>query len=111
MSENTKHSISILCAAIIQIMTIAYQHVRHCDYTFLKKPRDPRIEKSIFSLKVSNSVGMLRGILNVKEHVETVGKTASSEKTIVGEASANPRGGRQSQPVRKTITSFRFGEH
>ena len=39
------------------------------------------------------------------------GKTASSENKIEGEALVNSRGGTLSHPVRKTITSFRFGEH
>ena len=98
---------------IVENMIITIQSILNTrsGYTFPKKPWEPRIQKSILSLNISNSVGKLWGILNVSEHIEAVGKTAVSGNKIEGEESGNPRGGTLSHPVRKTITSFRFGEH
>ena len=57
-----------------------------------------------------NSVGKLCGKVKHKEQVDTVGSTVSSENAIDGEVSINPSGGGVSIPVRKTITSLRFGD-
>ena len=57
-----------------------------------------------FSLKVVKSVGNLRGKVNHKAQVETLGSTVSPENSIEGEASVKPSEG-VSIPVRNTITS------
>ena len=75
-----------------------------------KSPCELRMEKSIFSLKASKSVGKLQGIESVSAQVDTLGKEPSSQKMIYGVPSPNPNGGMQSQPVKKTITSFSVGE-
>ena len=46
------------------------------------------------------------GKRRVREHVDTVGSTTSFENRMHGSTSPNPKGGTQSHPVRKSITSF-----
>lgn len=98
------------------MLTTSYSDIRSKaltvlpSYTVPKKPWDPRITKFILSLNCWKSVGKLRGKRNVSEHVETVGKTASSVNSMLGSTSPNPNGGTLSHPVRNTITSCRVGE-
>ena len=82
----------------------------HDIQTVPKKPCEPKIEKSIFSLNKSRSVGNFHGIVSVSEQVETLGNTPSSENRMAGATSPNPMGGMELQPVKKTITSVRVGE-
>lgn len=77
---------------------------------FQKNPCDPRTARSILFLNCSKLVGKESGKNKEREHVDTVGKGSLSVKTMLGETFPKPKGGTELQPVKKTITSFRFGE-
>lgn len=79
-------------------------------YTVPKNPCEPRITKSIFSLKESKSFGKLRGKQRTSEQVETVGSLSSLVNSTAPTVSPNPRGGTESKPVKKTKMSCSVGE-
>lgn len=67
------------------------------------------MQKFIFSVKSSSSLGREYGIVKVNVHVETLGSTAESLKEILGWEPGKPNGGTSEHPVRKINTSFILG--